>query len=221
MKVEHSGSPSSEIGLQTLTPPVTPPPIPQPAPAKPHTGTEQPDASPSPEEIHPAQNSEPESPGYGEISKAKSTTMIGTLAGISFLNTMGSGILISALPRIGEDLGLSEGFLLWPASVYALAAGCLLLIFGAVADVVGAKRVWVTGSFFYMVFTVAVGLVSRSNFVSRLYVPFGACLIILALVTAHYILISAAILQFLRSINLHVEYLSDSVFPCSQGLGFK
>ncbi|KAF7504202.1 hypothetical protein GJ744_002575 [Endocarpon pusillum] len=70
---------------------------------------------------------------------------------------MGSGVVISALPRISNDIGLEEGFLLWTASYYAPAAGCLLLIFGAVADVVGAKLVWVTGSFLYVIFTVAVG----------------------------------------------------------------
>ena len=93
-----------------------------------------------------------------DMSKMKSLTIIVTLAGMSFLNTMGSGVLIGALPRIADDIGLEEGFLLWPASIYALAAGCLLLIFGAVADVVGAKLLWVTGSFLYIVFTVAVGL---------------------------------------------------------------
>ncbi|MDI1484875.1 MAG: hypothetical protein OHK93_000009 [Ramalina farinacea] len=35
---------------------------------------------------------------------------------------------------------------------------CVLLFSGAVADVVGAKLVWVTGSFLYVGFTVAVGL---------------------------------------------------------------
>ena len=99
----------------------------------------------------------PETP-LKRMSTMKSVTIIVTLAGISFLNTMGSGLLISALPRIADEIGLDEGFLLWPASVYALAAACLLLIFGAIADVIGAKLVWVTGSFLYVVFTVAVGL---------------------------------------------------------------
>lgn len=100
----------------------------------------------------------PEESPLNRLSTIKSVTIIVTLAGLSFLNTMGSGVLISALPRIAVDIGLDDGFLLWPASVYALAAGCLLLIFGAVADVVGAKLVWVTGSFLYVIFTVAVGL---------------------------------------------------------------
>ena len=90
--------------------------------------------------------------------KTKSIAIIVTLSGISFLNTMGSGVLISALPRIADDVNLAPGFLLWPASVYALSAERLLLVFGAVADIVGAKLVWVTGSFLYAGFTIAVGL---------------------------------------------------------------
>lgn len=93
-----------------------------------------------------------------KVSKTRGVTVIVTLAGVSFLNTMGSGILIAALPRIASDLDIAEGLILWPAAVYALAAGCLLLIFGAVADVVGAKLMWVTGSFAYAAFTVAIGL---------------------------------------------------------------
>ncbi|KAL8786850.1 MAG: hypothetical protein Q9195_008043 [Heterodermia aff. obscurata] len=93
-----------------------------------------------------------------KLSRLRSTLIIITLAGVSFLNTMGSGLLTVALPRIANDIGLQESLLLWPASVYALAAGCLLLIFGAVADVVGAKVIWITGNFFYVIFSLAVGL---------------------------------------------------------------
>lgn len=74
-----------------------------------------------------------------KVSKAKGITVIITLAGINFLNTIGSSVLIAALPRIAQDVGLSQGLILWPAAVYALATGCLLLIFGAVADVMGPK----------------------------------------------------------------------------------
>lgn len=92
------------------------------------------------------------------ISKARAVTVIVTLAGITFLNTMGSGILIAALPRIASDVGLSRGLMLWPAAVYSLSAGCLLLIFSAVADVVGPKPMCVTGSFLFAALTVGVGL---------------------------------------------------------------
>lgn len=92
------------------------------------------------------------------VSKVRGIVVISTLAGVNFLNTMGSGILIVALPQIARDLGIERGLILWPAAVYALSAGCLLLIFGAVADVVGAKRMWITGSFLFMIFTIAIGL---------------------------------------------------------------
>ncbi|KAK6841449.1 hypothetical protein PG987_002309 [Apiospora arundinis] len=91
------------------------------------------------------------------VSKTKGVGVITTLAGINFLNTMGSGILIAALPRIAKDVGLPSGLMLWPAAVYALAAGCLLHVFGSFADILGPKRVWVVGSFLFVVFTIALG----------------------------------------------------------------
>ncbi|KAL8648885.1 MAG: hypothetical protein Q9226_005802, partial [Calogaya cf. arnoldii] len=60
-----------------------------------------------------------------DLSRLQSSTIIFNLAGMSFLNTLGSGLLTIALPRISQDIGLDEHLLLWPASVYALAAGCL------------------------------------------------------------------------------------------------
>ncbi|QVM06820.1 hypothetical protein D8B26_001524 [Coccidioides posadasii str. Silveira] len=69
---------------------------------------------------------------------------------------MGSGILIAALPRIAKHVSISEGLILRPAAVYSLAAGCLLLMFGAVADIIGPKLMWVTGSSLFVAFTVAV-----------------------------------------------------------------
>lgn len=43
------------------------------------------------------------------VSKTKGVGVITTLAGINFLNTMGSGILIAALPRIAKDVDLPTG----------------------------------------------------------------------------------------------------------------
>ena len=100
----------------------------------------------------------PEDPEFPQISRSRAFVIIFLLTGVSFLNTMGSGILTVALPTIARDIGLSQNLLLWPASVYALSAGCTLLIFGSVADVVGSKRVWLAGAGFYIAFTLACGL---------------------------------------------------------------
>ncbi|KAI1493371.1 major facilitator superfamily domain-containing protein [Biscogniauxia mediterranea] len=97
-----------------------------------------------------------------KISKVRAIAVIATLSGISFLNTMGSGILIASLPRIASDLNIPDGLILWPAAVYALAAGCLLHIFGAIGDIIDPKRLWIVGSFLFVIFTVAVGLSQSS-----------------------------------------------------------
>ncbi|KAM5376318.1 hypothetical protein ACJZ2D_005540 [Fusarium nematophilum] len=55
--------------------------------------------------------------------KARGIAVIVTLASITFLNTMGSSILIAALPRIAQDVGVPESLILWAAAVYSLAAG--------------------------------------------------------------------------------------------------
>lgn len=47
------------------------------------------------------------------ISRSRATVIITILTGVSFLNTMGSGLLTVGLPRIASDLGLPENLLLW------------------------------------------------------------------------------------------------------------
>lgn len=101
--------------------------------------------------------SQPPTEPSRNVSKVRGIGVIATLAGVSFLNTMGSGILIAATPQLARDVGLSPALYLWPAAVYALSAGCLLLIFGAVADVVGPKLMWLVGSYLFCVFTIALG----------------------------------------------------------------
>lgn len=56
--------------------------------------------------IHVAEN-------VNELSKKRAAVVITTVAGVNFLNTMGSGILTVALPTMAKDLGLSVELLLW------------------------------------------------------------------------------------------------------------
>ncbi|KAI1821010.1 MFS general substrate transporter [Xylaria intraflava] len=92
------------------------------------------------------------------LPRWKVITTIGAVCLMSLLSTTLSGILAVALPKIGADIGLDEGLLLWPASVYSLASGATLLFFGSLADVVGAKRNYIVGSFFSAVWILACGL---------------------------------------------------------------
>jgi hypothetical protein len=51
-----------------------------------------------------------------KISTRRAAAIIITVAGVNFLNTMGSGILTVVFPRIALDLGISRELLLWYGS---------------------------------------------------------------------------------------------------------
>ena len=95
----------------------------------------------------------------GETSLLRRSAIVVALAGATANGSLCNGILTAALPSIAKDVNLSSNLVLWPASVFGLAAGCTLLIFGTLADVVGAKRVWLTGILLYTIFTLGCGLV--------------------------------------------------------------
>lgn len=93
----------------------------------------------------------------------KSSTIITIITGVTFISVSGTGILTTALPRISHDINLDRNLIFWPASVYALSAGCALLAFGAIADVVGSKRMWLIGSGVSCPLILACGLVRTGN----------------------------------------------------------
>jgi EmrB/QacA subfamily drug resistance transporter len=57
-----------------------------------------------------------------------------------------------ALPSIQEDLGFSQGNLAWVVNAYLIAFGGLLLLAGRLGDLIGPRRVFLTG---LVVFTAA------------------------------------------------------------------
>ncbi|RKU40051.1 hypothetical protein DL546_001803 [Coniochaeta pulveracea] len=77
---------------------------------------------------------------------------------MTLMSTVLSGILAVALPKIAEDIGIEDGLLLWPASVYSLSCACTLLFFGNLADVVGARNNYMAGSLLSAGWILASGL---------------------------------------------------------------
>ena len=106
---------------------------------------------------------------YPSLSRWKTFTIISTVTGITVLNSMQNGIVTVGLPTIGRDLDIPQSLILWsplssdmtdnrPSSVYSLACGCFLLFTGQLADVVGSRKVFLSGCLFYATFTLASGL---------------------------------------------------------------
>lgn len=92
------------------------------------------------------------------ISKRRAVVIIASISCISLIQAMLGGILIVSLPTMARDIGLSGSLLLWPAAVNSLACGCTLLLSGSIADVVGGRKVFLTGEFFLVVTTIACGV---------------------------------------------------------------
>ncbi|MEW1847800.1 MFS transporter [Nonomuraea angiospora] len=67
------------------------------------------------------------------------------LAAAQFMVIMDTSIIGVALPDMQRDLGFSDGGLQWVFNAYVVAFGGLLLLGGRLADLFGARRVFVTG----------------------------------------------------------------------------
>ena len=67
-------------------------------------------------------------------------------------------VVAIALPDMGADLGLDRAGLAWVASVYALVFGGLMLLGGKAADVVGPRRLVLTGLGLFTAASLLAGL---------------------------------------------------------------
>ena len=83
---------------------------------------------------------------------------LGLLCGAFFMVLLDATIVIVALPAIQADLGFSEQGLQWVLSAYALTFGGLLLLGGRAADLLGRRRLFMTGVLFFTAASLLCGL---------------------------------------------------------------
>ncbi|MFE0174141.1 MFS transporter [Streptomyces sp. NPDC059002] len=67
------------------------------------------------------------------------------LATAQFMVIMDTSIIGVALPEMQQDLGFSQGELQWVFNAYVIAFGGLLLLGGRLSDLLGARKVFVSG----------------------------------------------------------------------------
>jgi EmrB/QacA subfamily drug resistance transporter len=80
------------------------------------------------------------------------------LCGAFFMVILDGTIVLVALPSIGADLGFSEQGLQWVLSAYALTYGGLLLLGGRAADLLGRRRLFMTGVLLFTAASLMCGL---------------------------------------------------------------
>lgn len=76
---------------------------------------------------------------------------------VQFMLNLDDNVVSVALPTVREDLGFGTAGLAWVVNGYILAFGGLLLLFGRVADLLGRRRVFLTGTALFGVASVFCG----------------------------------------------------------------
>ncbi|KAM0722646.1 hypothetical protein Q7P37_002087 [Cladosporium fusiforme] len=89
------------------------------------------------------------------MSRARAIALVITLTGAAFLNTMSNQAVVIILPTIGRDLDIPAARQQWIVSAYSLTFGCFLLLWGRLADVCGKKKVFIWGSAWVCLTTLA------------------------------------------------------------------
>ena len=74
------------------------------------------------------------------------------------MNTLDGSVVNVALPAIQSDLGFSQSNLSWVINAYLITFGSFLLLAGRLGDLVGRKRVFLTGVAIFTVASVVCGL---------------------------------------------------------------
>ena len=100
------------------------------------------------------------------------------LCAVQFLDIADSAIVNVALPSIQHSLGFSQQNLQWVASGYILTYGGFLLLGGRLGDLLGRRRMLLTGLAVFAVSSLAAGLASSAGLLvaARLVQGTGAAL---------------------------------------------
>jgi len=100
------------------------------------------------------------------------------LCGVQFLDIADSAIVNVALPSIQHSLDFSQQNLQWVASSYILTYGGFLLLGGRLGDLLGRRRMLLTGLAVFALSSLAAGLANSAGFLvaARLVQGIGAAL---------------------------------------------
>ncbi len=80
------------------------------------------------------------------------------IGGMQLLATMDSTVAIVALPRIQDELGLSDAGRSWVITAYVLTFGGLMLLGGRLGDTIGRKRTFIVGVALFIIASILCGI---------------------------------------------------------------
>ncbi len=101
------------------------------------------------------------------------------LAAAQFVVVLDASIVNVALPSIGRDLHFSQDNLSWVVNAYVLVFGGFLLLGGRLADLLGRRRLFITGLILFAIASLAGGLAQSEGWLiaARAVQGLGAALL--------------------------------------------
>jgi EmrB/QacA subfamily drug resistance transporter len=116
------------------------------------------DAYVTPTPVEPITPRDAEVPCQTRLLTRRFVAVVSALSGIQLLATMDGTVAIFALPRIQNELGLSDATRSWVISIYVLASGGLLLLGGRIGDTIGHKRTLIIGAALFTITSALCGV---------------------------------------------------------------
>src|ERR1700749_4491633 len=92
------------------------------------------------------------------LSTGRGKLTLGLLCAVAFLDFVDASIVNIALPSIRRALHFSEASLQWVPSGYLLTYGGFMLLGGRAGDILGRRRVLVTGIVLFALSSLTAGL---------------------------------------------------------------
>jgi EmrB/QacA subfamily drug resistance transporter len=84
--------------------------------------------------------------------------VVSTLGGIQLMAMMDGTVAVFALPKIQNELGLSDAGRSWVITAYLLAFGGLMLLGGRLGDTIGRKRTFIIGAALFTIGSAMCGI---------------------------------------------------------------
>jgi EmrB/QacA subfamily drug resistance transporter len=130
-------------------------------------------------ETYPTSVSAPRAQDASSLSSRRGVAILILLCLVQFMDVLDASILNIALPSIKRDLGFSQESLQWVVNGYILTYGGFLLLGGRVADLLGRRRVLITGLVVFAGSSLVGGLAhSESLLISARFAQgFGAAML--------------------------------------------
>jgi EmrB/QacA subfamily drug resistance transporter len=130
-------------------------------------------------ETYPSVVARGEAAPESSLSSRRGILILLLLCLVQFMDILDASILNIALPSIREDLGFSQQSLQWVINGYILTYGGFLLLGGRAADLLGRRRVLITGLFVFAGASLVGGLAQTESVLvaARFVQGFGAAML--------------------------------------------